>query len=94
LNASLEITRVANKLWTVDEWKEYWQKRCVAAENQILELKAQRAEVVPPQRYKVQAFLDGPAGNEYATLESDADKNGAWVKWDDIASQFMNKERP
>lgn len=31
---------MADKQWTVEEWKSYWQERCVRAENRIIELEA------------------------------------------------------
>ena len=50
--------------------------------------KAQRAEGVPPQRYDLRCWSDGEQTSE-------TDKNGKWVKWDDVKHLFhdMNEEK-
>ena len=50
-------------------------------------LPAQRAEVVAPQRYDL--YIDqGPGGHDY--IEEMAAPKGDWVRWKDISSSYMN----
>ena len=52
-------------------------------EDALLALVPAEALPTPPQRYNVSVY----EGGEYSFWES---HSGDWVKWDDIASQYMN----